>query len=322
MNNTQLKRMRNISIIVIALHVIVLVFLLSHLISPLVIPPASVDTDVILEYFEYEPTSLWDIIKAYSVSIAFLPKWLSVISLVILLSIRIIDFIVMFYKFSLGVSKGEEEYREKKNKYKFIHILGILVTPAWFSMISFYGMNFGKAGEFYAYISSESHEIVNYNIVYPLINVFIVPAIVICVLLVFLDLSILIKPVNIIIPIFIMVLVFGAKFLPAECDSLIYGPNIKENLIRHNEKAITTYISSNDNYFFLGDVNYIYIDEIDIEATAETVRFDGNEVEFDYIFKDNKTNKEYVIEMKGERLWFGKYHWEIVSDDSVYPPAN
>ena len=106
MNNTQLKRMRNISIIVIALHVIVLVFLLSHLISPLVIPPASVDSDVILEYFEYESTSLWDIIKAYSVSIAFLPKWLSVISLVILLSIRIIDFIVVFYKFSLGVSKG------------------------------------------------------------------------------------------------------------------------------------------------------------------------------------------------------------------------
>jgi len=161
MNNTQLRRMKSICKIVIALHIAVFVLLVILLIFPNIIPAfMNIFINInrpndMLEYFDYEHTYLWDIIKAYSVSIVFLPKWLSPSVLAILLSVRIADFIWVFKKFSLGVSKGEAEYREKKNKYNFIHILGIIVTPVWFSMISFYGMNFGKAGEFYANINSE-----------------------------------------------------------------------------------------------------------------------------------------------------------------------
>ena len=300
MNNTQLKRMKSICKIVIALHIAVFVLLVFNFFLPF-----------LNTYVEYQSSGFFEIIfdflkmfKKLFVSASFLPSWLSAIFITIILAVKITDFIVTFMK----VSKGEHKYKEYKEKYKALHIVGLFSTPLWFIMLNYFGFNCGIGCTFYAFVYND---IQNVFYTYPFLYTFLIPSIIICVLLVALDLAMLrinLKNSALVVS---MIVIFMMSFLPSVCDILIYGPNIKESLIKQNQQVISSTVNHDNNLSGCPAEDFI-IGEVNVKKTAETVKFDWREVSFEYTFKDEKTQEEYMIKVKGERLWFGKYRWRII----------
>lgn len=280
----------------------------------------------------YGETTVFEYLGDFLVSIKFLPKWLSVIVLLLGIIVRIADFIVITF-LTPSVDNG---FRPYNKKFKAINIAGLGTLPLWFWALVFYGFHFSKSKRFG--IPFEQWEELSFVIF------LIVIASIICLLIAYLDIVALTIPLNVsedkivestfnknvtidFSPIFVfykkhhkklkislvvvVAMCIGIRFMPATFDSFFYfGDDFETALIEKNEENILEEWTDYATYDY--ETKEYVNTRIDYEATGDTIVYGTYDtIEIMLVEVDVDTGKTYTFYMTGKRKWLMTYEWEL-----------